>query len=136
MDTKLLELSDRLKELRDKKAEMEAEEKGVNEQIDEVSNAMIEIMTNDELTSFNRNGMNFSMVVQEYPAPVPELKDELYAVMKEQGFEHLFSINSRTLQATVKELISNNDGVLPAWLEGLIQVAEKQSIRLAKSKKY
>ena len=56
--------------------------------------------------------------------------------MKANGFEDLFSINSQTLSATVKELIAGNDGVLPEWLEGLVKIAEKNSIRVAKSKKY
>lgn len=136
MDKKLLELSDLLKELRDKKSVLEFEVKGVNEEIDGVSTEMIDIMTTEELTNFNRNGTTFSLVVTEYPSPVVERKSELYDTMKEEGFEHLFTINSQTLQATVKELMSNNDGLLPMWLDGLIKVAEKASIRVTKSKKY
>ena len=56
--------------------------------------------------------------------------------MKANGFEDLFTINSQTLSATVKELISENGGVLPTWLEGLIKVAEKNTLRVAKQKKY
>lgn len=136
MDTRLLELSDRLKTLKERKSEIEAELKAVNEQIDGVTTEMVDMMVSEELTSFNRNGVSFSMVVQEFPSAVPDNKQELYERMKEQGYEHLFSINSRTLQATVKELIENNDGALPDWLGGLIQVAEKSTIRLTKSKKY
>ena len=136
MDSKLLELSDLLKELRDRKSELEHSLKGINGEIEDITKEMIEMMTTEELTSFNRNGIMFSLVVQEYPAPETERKDELWNVMKEQGYEHLFSINSQTLQATVKELISNNDGVLPDWLDGLIKIAEKSSIRVTRSKKY
>ena len=44
-------------------------------------------------------------------------------------------INSQTLTATVKELISENEGILPTWLDGLIKVAEKNNIRVMKTKK-
>lgn len=135
MDTRLLELSDKLKTLKDRKSEIETELKSVNEQIEGVTTDMVDMMVSEELTSFNRNGVSFSMVVQEFPAAVPENKEELYERMKEQGYEHLFSINSRTLQATVKELIENNDGMLPDWLDGLVHVAEKSTIRLTKTKK-
>lgn len=135
MNNKLLQLSDELRELRNKKSELEYETKKVNGEIENVTTEMIDLMTTDELTSFNRNGMTFSLVTQEYPAPEPERKPELWEAMKEQGFEHLFSINSQTLQATVKEIISENDGVLPEWLDGLVKVAEKNTIRLTKSKK-
>lgn len=136
MDNKLLELSDKLKELKDKKSELEFEVKQTNEEIDGVMTEMIDVMTTEELTSFNRNGVNFSLVVQEYPSPEAERKDELWEAMKENGYEHLFTINSQTLQATVKEMMSNNDGAMPDWLNGLMKIAEKASIRVTKSKKY
>ena len=136
MNTKLLELSDRLKELRMQKSDLEREVKGINEEIDGVTTEMIDLMTTEELTSFNRNGTTFSLVTQVYPAPEPERKGELWEVMKKNGFEDLFTINSQTLSATVKELIAANEGILPEWLDGLIKIAEKNSIRVAKSKKY
>ena len=136
MNTKLLELSDRLKELRTQKSDLEREVKGINEEIDGVTTEMIDLMTTEELTSFNRNGTTFSLVTQEYPAPEPERKGELWEVMKKNGFEDLFTINSQTLSATVKELIAANEGVRPEWLDGLLKIAEKNSIRVAKSKKY
>lgn len=136
MNTKLLELSDKLKELRMQKSDLEREVKGINEEIDGVTTEMIDLMTTEELTSFNRNGTTFSLVTQEYPAPEPERKGELWEVMKKNGFEDLFTINSQTLSATVKELIAANEGILPEWLDGLIKIAEKNSIRVVKSKKY
>ena len=39
-----------------------------------------------------------------------------------------------TLQGTVKELIEANEGVLPDWLDGLIRVAEKATVRVAKAR--
>ena len=136
MNTKLLELYDRLKELRTQKSDLEREVKSINEEIDGVTTEMIDLMTTEELTSFNRNGTTFSLVTQEYPAPEPERKGELWEVMKKNGFEDLFTINTQTLSATVKELIAANEGILPEWLDGLIKIAEKNSIRVAKSKKY
>jgi len=136
MNTKLLELSDRLKDLRTKKSDLEKEVRETNAEIDGITTEMIDIMTTEELNSFNRNGTNFSLVVQEFPSPEPERKGELWEVMKKQGFEDLFTINSQTLSATVKELIASNNGLLPEWLDGLIKIAEKNSIRVSKAKKY
>lgn len=136
MNSKLLALSDKLKELRNAKSELDTQVKGLNEEIDRVTLEMIDIMTTDEVTSFNRNGTTFSLVTTEYPAPEPTRKGELWEAMREHGYADLFSINSQTLTATVKEMIANNDGTLPMWLEGLIKVGEKNSIRVAKTKKY
>ena len=93
---------------------------------------MIQEMTTEECESFKRNGVLFSLVRKEYPSAIPEMKGELYEVMKQRGFEHLFTINTQTLQATLKELKANNDDLMPEWLDGLIQIAEKQSIQVRK----
>lgn len=136
MNNDLLALSDRLRELREAKSEADAKSKSLNTEIEQIQLKMIDLMMTDELTSFNRNGMTFSLVTQEYPSPDPERKGELWEAMRENGFNDLFTINAQTLSATVKELMANNDGILPEWLDGLIKVAEKNSIRVAKNKKY
>ena len=136
MNTELLELSYRLKALRDEKSEADKRAKEINAEIESITMQMIDLMTTEELTSFNRNGTTFSLVTTEYPSPEPERKGELWEAMKRNGFEDLFTINSQTLSATVKELMANNEGLLPVWLEGLIKIAEKNSIRVARSKKY
>lgn len=136
MDNRLLELSDKLKDLKEAKSELDAQTKSVNEQIDGVITEMIGIMVTEELTSFKRDGTTFSLVVQEYPSAEPDRKPELWDAMRSNGYGDLFSINSKTLSATVKELMTENGGALPEWLDGLIKIAEKNSIRIAKSKKY
>lgn len=136
LNNKLLELSDKLRDLKTGKAELDTQMKSVNAEIESVTMEMIEIMTTEELDNFSRNGMNFSLVTSEYPSPEPERKGELWEAMKANGYEDLFTINSQTLSATVKELMANNDGVLPDFLAGLIKIAEKHTIRMAKKKVY
>lgn len=131
-ETKMLELADQLKQLRDQKAELDFETKEVNKQIEGVELDLIQEMTTEECESFKRNGVLFSLVRKEYPSAIPEMKGELYEVMKQRGFEHLFTINTQTLQATLKELKANNDDLMPEWLDGLVQIAEKQSIQVRK----
>ena len=134
-ENRMLELADQLKELRDRKSAAQAELKEIGAEIDAVESALIEIMTAEECTGFKRGGSTFSLVIKEYPGAVPECKEQLYAQMKKHGFEHLFTINSQTLSATVKELKTDNDDTLPEWLEGLISIYEQPSIRVSKSKK-
>lgn len=128
----MFEIADSLKELRDKKKALDAEQKALNEQIEAREQELVQLMTDEECQSFKRNGTLFTVVTKEYPAAVPDRKSELYDLMKQKGFEHLFTINSQTLSATVKELKSNNDDIMPEWLEGLIKVAEKTTIQLRK----
>ena len=129
------ELAEFLKELRDKKTELEAEVKGINAEIESVSSVLIAYLIENESTGFNHKGFNYSLVVKEYPAAEPERKDELYAVMRKKGFGDLFTINSNTLSATVKDLKENNDGQMPSWLDGLIKVGEKTTIQIRKGRK-
>ena len=134
-ENKRFELAEFLKELRDKKAELEAEVKGINAEIESVAAELIADLIENESTGFNHKGFNYSLVVKEYPAAEPERKDELYAAMKERGFEDLFTINTNTLSATVRDLKENNDGQMPEWLDGLIKVAEKTTIQIRKGRK-
>ena len=131
----MLASADSLKALRDEKADLQARLKTVQESIDQVEAELIQAMTDEECTGFDRNGTRFSLVIKEFPGAVPEEKEELYRRMRTHGFDHLFTINTQTLSATVKELKANNDDVLPDWLEGVIQIFEQPSIRVSKSKK-
>ena len=131
----MLAAADTLKALRDEKTELQAKLKEVQESIDAVEAELIQYMTDEECTGFDRNGSRFSLVIKEFPGAVPEEKEELYRRMREHGFDHLFTINTMTLGATVKELKANNDDILADWLEGVIQIYEQPSIRVAKSRK-
>ena len=130
----MLAAADTLKALRDEKLELQEKLKGVQEGIDAVKAELIQDMTDEECTGFDRNGSHFSLVIREYPGAVPEEKEELYRRMREHGFEHLFTINVQTLSGTIKELKANNDDVLPDWLEGVIQIYEEPNIRVTKSR--
>ena len=133
-ENRMLELADMLAELKESKAATEAQLSAINADIEAVTEELIGLMTDAECPSFKRGEKQFSLVITQYPSPIPESKGELWEVMKSNGLEHLFTINPRTLQGTVKELIEANEGVLPDWLDGLIRVAEKATVRVAKAR--
>lgn len=133
-EKRMLELADQLVELKESKAATEAQLLAINADIDAVQAQLIAVMTEQECSGFKRGNKNFSLVITSLPSPVLECKAELWDAMKANGYESLFTINSRTLQGTVKELIEANDGMLPDWLDGLIRVAEKATVRVTKSK--
>jgi len=133
-EKKMLETADLLKNLRDKKDSLQDELKAVQAQIDEAEATLVELMTTEECTGFDRSGFRFSLVIREYPGAIPEEKEELYEQMRTHGFNHLFTINPMTLQGTLKELKANNDDIMPEWLDGLVKVYEKAGIRVTKSK--
>lgn len=132
-ENNMMGYADTFRELRDKKSELEYAVKQVNEELQVVERDLIQSMTDNECDGFKHNGKNFVLMTKEYPSAVVERKAELYDAMKEQGFEHLFTINTNTLSATIKELKGCNDDQLPEWLSGLVKNAEKVSIQLRKA---
>ena len=132
MNETILEIADKYLEKREKKSELEIQIKDINKELESLEQDLIGLMTDNEIDSFKRNGILYSVVTREFQSANPERKEELYLQMKQKGFEHLFTINTNTLSAIVKELIAENDGKLPDWLEGLINQTEKQSIRIKK----
>lgn len=128
------ELLEFLIELRENKTSLENKLKRLNEEIESLESELIDDMVQSEDASFNHKGVTCSLVQREFLSPETEQKDDLWKVMKANGYEHLFTINSQTLSGTLKELKSNNDDVLPKWLDGLIKTVEKPGLRLTKGK--
>mgnify|MGYP000783247873 CR=1 FL=1 len=54
---------------------------------------------------------------------------------KRQGYGGLIyeTVNANSLSAFVREQISENDDVLPGWLEGLVSVFEKTTVGVRKA---
>ena len=126
-----MELAEKLLQIRDLKSKAESEAKEYAKEQEQIEIEMLQIMTDIEIDAFKTTtGVHFSVVKKEFKTANPERKEELYDQMKANGYDHLFTINANTLQATVKELTQENDGVMPEWLDGLINTYEKQSIRV------
>ena len=134
-DTSMLTIADKLSALKEQKNDLMAKMKDLNRQIDEASHALIQMMVDQECTSFHRGNHMFVLAVKEYLSAIPEEKERLYAAMKAHGFEHLFTIPTNTLSATLKEHKANNDDVLPDFLEGMVGSYEEATIQVRKATK-
>ena len=134
-DNSMLTLANKLSELKDQKSDLMAQLKDLNRQIDEASSSLVQMMVDQECTSFHRGSHMFVLSVKEYLSAIPEEKERLYAAMKENGFEHLFTIPTNTLSATLKELKTNNADELPDWLDGMVGSYEEATIQVRKATK-
>ena len=85
-DNSMLTLADKLSDLKDQKSDLMAQLKDLNRQIDEASSSLVQMMVDQECTSFHRGSHMFVLAVKEYLSAIPEEKERLYAVMKENGF--------------------------------------------------
>ena len=127
------QVAERILELREDKFDLETKIKAINKELEDTEWQLINIMTDKELESFKHKGINFTVAKREFKSANPETKDELYLQFRNRGMDYLFSINANTLSAKVKELTEENDGVMPEWLDGLINTFEKQYISIRKN---
>jgi len=111
---KMFELADRLKALRDEKKDAEQRVKELNAALDETDAALAQLMTDTETQNFTRSGTMFYLT-NTYGGLVYE------------------TVNANSLSAFVREQISENDDVLPDWLEGLVSVFEKTTVGVRKA---
>lgn len=137
MSEQLFELADRLRALRDEKAEAEQRLKEINAELDEADYRLSELMAETETQNFTRAGMMFCLTTKTRASATAGRKEELFAALRSEGFGDLVyeTVNANSLSAFVKEQIAENGDVLPTWLEGLVNVFEKTSVSLRKASK-
>ena len=133
----MFELAERLIALRDDKASAEERLKAINASIEEVEYRLSDEMALSETQNFTRAGMTFFLTTKTRASAVAEIKDQLYAALKEKGFGDLVyqTVNANSLSAFVKEQISENDSTLPNWLDGLVNVYEKTTVGVRRAAK-
>lgn len=134
---KMFEMADRLRGLRDEKAETEKRLKEINGKIDETDFRLSELMAETETQNFTRAGMMFCLTSKTRASAMAGRKEELFAALRGEGFGDLVyeTVNANSLSAFVKEQIEENGDALPEWLDGLVNVFEKTSVSLRKAAK-
>ena len=132
---KMFELADRLKALRDEKKDAEQRVKELNAALDETDAALAQLMTDTETQNFTRNGTMFCLTNTTRASATADRKDELFEALRAEGYGGLVyeTVNANSLSAFVREQISENDDVLPDWLEGLVSVFEKTTVGVRKA---
>ncbi len=137
MSEQLFDLADRLRALRDAKADAEQQLKQINAEIDEVDYRLSELMAESETQNFTRSGTMFCLTTKTRASAAAGRKDELFSALRGEGYGDLVyeTVNANSLSAFVKEQIAENDDALPAWLDGLVNVFEKTSVSLRKASK-
>ena len=134
--TDMFELADRLKELRERKAELAEETKANNAEIEQAEYDLSQLMAQTETQSFQRAGTLFYLTTKTYASADKEHKDELFDALRNEGYGSLITetVNANSLSAFVKEQMSENDDVLPDWLEDKVNVFDKVTVSLRKTK--
>lgn len=127
-------LADWLRGLRERKKDLQDELKAVNAEIDEAEQKLVDLMINEEMQNFTRNGQTFYLMSKTYASAVADRKSELYAWLKEHGFGDLVqeTVNANSLAAFVREQLEEAD-MLPEGLAELVSVYEKTTVGIRKA---
>ena len=137
MDNKMFELADKLRALRQEKDDFTAMLKDVNEDIEAVESELSDVMANAECTSFTRGDKQFIMTTTSRWSAEADRKEDLYAALRDNGYEHLFTVNHQTLGSFVREQVAesmddNGETHVPDWLSGLVKSYDDIGITMKK----
>lgn len=134
-ETRLFEWADKLKALRDRKDELEAELKQVNMDIDNADWHLSNLMAETETQNFTRAGTMFCLTTKTRASARAGQKNELFAALRGEGYGDMITetVNANSLSSFVKEQIAENGDALPDWLDGLVSVFEKTTVGVRKA---
>lgn len=134
-NTQIFELADRLKAAKEMKKNLDAQTKAVSAEIEELDRTLSEAMAEQELDKFTRNGSTFYLSSRLFASPVNGCKEELFAVLKENGYGALVTetVNVNTLASFCKEQLAANNDALPAWLSDVVSTFEKVTVGVRKA---
>lgn len=134
-ELRLFEWADKLKALRDRKDELEAELKQVNADIDNADWHLSNLMAETETQNFTRAGTMFCLTTKTRASARAGQKDELFAALRGEGYGDMITetVNANSLSSFVKEQIAENGDMLPDWLDGLVSVFEKTTVGVRKA---
>lgn len=79
---KMFEMADRLRGLRDEKAELEKRIKEINGEIDDTDFRLSELMAETETQNFTRAGMMFCLTSKTRASAMAGRKEELFAALR------------------------------------------------------
>ena len=137
MENELFALADKLRSLREEKADMERLVDDISADIKTTERKLAEAMVNTETQNFTRAGRMFCLTIRTRASAVAGQKDGLYDALKENGFGDLVyeTVNANTLSSFVKEQLESNEDRLPDWLDGLVKVFAQTGVSVRKTSK-
>ncbi len=139
MDTeKMFELADRLRALRDKKAEAEQHLKEIKAEMDEVDYRLSELMAESETQNFTRAGTMFCLTTKTHASAVAGRKKRNCFPPSAPGASATLCMKPSTPTASPplsREQVAENGDMLPDWLDGLVNVFEKTTVGVRKAAK-
>ena len=133
--SKIFQLADRLRELKDRKKDLDGEVKVNNSELEKVSEDLSQAMLEEEMANFVRSGQMFYLTTKIFASADKTRKSELFSWLKENDYADMVqeTVNANTLAAFVREILDEQDR-LPEKLDQLVNVHEKTLVGMRKAK--
>jgi hypothetical protein len=137
MQANLSEFSDRYLAARARCDEISEQLKDANAECDAAEEALVDAMVNAGVTGFKTDdGVGISATRKaQYSCPA-ENKDALYAALRQQGMEYMFSVPAATLNKFAKDRAEQNGGELDGPFVDLLKPFEKVGLQVRDFKKW
>lgn len=137
MGANLSGFSDRYLAARARVDELNDALKEANAEKDAAEEALVDAMVNAGVTSIKTaDGVGISAARKaQYSCPA-ENKDALYAALRAQGMDYLFSVPAATLNKFAKDMAEQNGGELDGPFADLLKPYEKVGLTVRDFKKW
>ncbi len=133
--SKIFELADKLRELKEQKKDLDREVKLNNAEIEKVGEDLSQAMLAEEMANFVRSGQMFYLTTKLFASADKARKHELFEWLKQNDYGDMVqeTVNANTLAAFIREMIDERDK-LPEDLDPLVNVHEKTLVGMRKAK--
>ena len=133
-----MDLMEQARRLLDAEAEVKRLDEALKEAKaarDQINDALTQCMVDEEVQSVNVAGKLLYLRSDIQASYNKEIEDRFFDTLEAHGYGAIIkpTVNNRTLKASVRELIEQNDGVLPPWLEGMVNIFTKTAVSIKKA---
>jgi hypothetical protein len=145
-------IADRFKALREQRDALKEALTAANKTLEEAEQRLTDAMSEAECPNFTRSGKQFIMTATTRWSAEKERKSDLYAALRKNGYDHLFSVNAQTLASFVREQVEESAAAhpgadenagspcgsephVPQWLDGLVKSYDDIGITLKNASK-
>lgn len=102
---------------------------------DSLNERLTQEMIDNEMQSLNCRGKILYLNTTLQASYNKEIQDKFFEVLEGHGYGALIkpTVNANTLKATVREMIEQNDGELPTWLDGMVTTFHQTKVNIKKA---
>jgi uncharacterized protein YdhG (YjbR/CyaY superfamily) len=124
---KMFELAEMLKEEKAYKDQLKETLSETNESIKQYEEELATLMIEAEMPRFTKNGTTFFLTTDIRCSATPGNQEALFETLREHDAGDLVkeTVNANSLKAWVREMMADNEGELPEFLEGKVNIFER-----------